>query len=45
MASRLRITGVILIIIGVAFSRPESSKRVIGRILRIKPEPEEQYRS
>lgn len=36
---------VILIIIGVAFSRPESSKRVIGRILRIKPEPDEQYRS
>ena len=36
---------VVLIIIGVAFSRPESSKRVIGRILRIKPEPEEQYRS
>ncbi len=36
---------VILIIIGVAFSRPEASKRVIGRILRIKPEPEEQYRS
>jgi hypothetical protein len=36
---------VILIIIGLAFSRPESSKRVIGRILRIKPEPEEQYRS
>ncbi len=36
---------VILIIIGIAFSRPESSKRVIGRILRIKPEPEEQYRA
>ena len=36
---------VILIILGVAFSRPESSKRVIGRILRIKPEPEEQYRA
>lgn len=36
---------VILIIIGVAFSRPESSKRVIGRILRIKPDPEERYRS
>jgi hypothetical protein len=36
---------VILIIIGVAFSRPEASKRVIGRVLRIKPEPEEQYRS
>ncbi len=36
---------VILIIIGVAFSRPEASKRVIGRILRIKPDPEEQYRS
>ena len=36
---------VILIIIGVAFSRPESSKRVIGRILRIKPEPEEQYKA
>ena len=36
---------VILVIIGIAFSRPESSKRVIGRILRIKPEPEEQYRS
>ena len=35
----------ILIIIGVAASRPESSKRVIGRILRIKPEPGEQYRS
>ena len=34
----------ILIIIGIAFSRPESSKRVIGRILRIKPDPEEQYR-
>jgi len=36
---------VILIIIGLAFSRPEASKRVIGRILRIKPEPEEQYRA
>ena len=36
---------VILIVIGIAFSRPESSKRVIGRILRIKPEPEEQYRA
>jgi hypothetical protein len=36
---------VILVIIGVAFSRPESSKRVIGRILRIKPDPEEQYRA
>jgi len=36
---------VILVILGIAFSRPESSKRVIGRILRIKPEPEEQYRS
>ncbi len=36
---------VILIIIGIAFSRPESSKRVIGRILRIKPEPEERYRA
>ena len=36
---------VILIILGVAFSRPESSKRVVGRILRIKPEPEEQYRA
>ena len=35
---------IILIILGIAFSRPESSKRVIGRILRIKPEPEEQYR-
>ena len=34
-----------LIIIGIAFSRPESSKRVIGRILRIKPEPDEQYRT
>jgi N-acetylneuraminic acid mutarotase len=36
---------VILVILGVAFSRPESSKRVIGRILRIKPDPEERYRS
>ena len=36
---------VILIILGIAFSRPESSKRVIGRILRIKPDPEEQYRA
>ena len=36
---------VILVILGVAFSRPESSKRVIGRILRIKPPEEEQYRS
>ena len=36
---------VILIIIGVAMSRPESSKRVIGRILRIKPDPEEQYKA
>lgn len=35
---------VILVILGIAFSRPESSKRVIGRVLRIKPEPEEQYR-
>ncbi|MEX1333664.1 MAG: hypothetical protein AB1Z66_00010 [Candidatus Limnocylindrales bacterium] len=36
---------IILIIIGIAFSRPESSKRVIGRILRIKPEPEERYKA
>jgi hypothetical protein len=36
---------VILIIIGLAFSRPAASKRVIGRILRIKPEPEEQYKA
>ena len=36
---------VILVILGIAFSRPDSSKRVIGRILRIKPEPEEQYRA
>ena len=36
---------VILIILGIAASRPESTKRVIGRILRIKPEPEEQYRA
>ncbi len=35
---------VILIILGIALSRPESSKRIIGRILRIKPDPEEQYR-
>lgn len=34
---------VILIILGIAFSRPQSSKRVIGRILRIKPEPKERY--
>jgi N-acetylneuraminic acid mutarotase len=36
---------VILIILGVAFSRPESSKRVIGRLLRIKPDEEERYRA
>jgi hypothetical protein len=36
---------IILIILGVAFSRPEASRRVLGRILRIKPEPEEQYRA
>ncbi|MGD8684532.1 MAG: hypothetical protein PVG27_11320 [Chloroflexota bacterium] len=36
---------VLLIILGVAFSRPESSKRVIGRLLRIKPDEEERYRA
>ena len=36
---------VILVILGIAFSRPEPSKRVIGRVLRIKPEPEEPYRA
>jgi hypothetical protein len=37
---------VILIIIGVAFSRPESSKRVLSRLSggRLKMPPEEQYR-
>ena len=35
----------ILVILGIAASRPASTKRVIGRVLRIKPEPEEQYRA
>ena len=38
---------VILIVIGVAFSRPESSKRVLSKLSggRLKMPDEEQYRS